>query len=117
MVASGPHLDIHLDTALLSQIICIRLFLCCTIKNKTIDEEQMFSEDFVISFYFIFITIPGENERERKKDGGLSNNYTPVFVYYTSSWTIRVFVIVVITCLQPLLGPIISLIWSQLNFN
>ena len=67
MVASGPHLDIHLDTALLSQIICIRLFLCCTIKNKTIDEEQMFSEDFVISFYTIFITILGR-ERERKRE-------------------------------------------------
>ena len=74
----------------------------------------MFSEDFVISFYFIFITILGENERERKRDGGLSNNYYLVFVYYTSSWTIRLIVIVVITCLQPLLGLIISLIWSQL---
>ena len=63
MVASGPHLDIHLDTALLSQIICIRFFFMLhNYKSKTIDEEQMFSEDFVISFYTIFITIPRERE-------------------------------------------------------
>ena len=42
----------------------------------------MFVEDFVISFYFIFITIPGEKERERKKDGGLSNNYTRLCLLY-----------------------------------
>ena len=84
---------------------------------KTIDEEQMFSEDFVISFYTIFITILGERERERERErwrGELSNNYYPVFVYYPSNGTIRLIVIVVITCLQPLLGLIISLIWSQL---
>ena len=36
------------------------------------DEEQMFGEDFVISFYTIFITIERERERERERDGGES---------------------------------------------
>ena len=51
------------------------------------DEEQMFSEDFVISFYTLFITIDREKERERERwRGELSNNYYLVFVYYIPSY-------------------------------
>ena len=70
MVASGPHLDIHLDTALLSQIICIRGFYVAQLKNRNnggrTDVQWRFCHLFL---YNIYHNTQREREREREMEG------------------------------------------------